>query len=34
MSEGMTARRRAGILPYLALLLGVVVMLVTHYLAR
>jgi amino acid transporter len=33
MSEGAVARRRAGVLPYLALLLGVAIMLVTHYLA-
>ncbi len=33
MTEGTVARRRAGILPYLALLLGIVIMLVTHYLA-
>jgi amino acid transporter len=33
MGEGMVARKRAGILPYLALLLGVVILLVTHYLA-
>jgi amino acid transporter len=33
MSEGVKAPRRAGILPYVALLAGVAVMLVTHYLA-
>jgi amino acid transporter len=33
MGEGMVARKRAGILPYLALLLGVLILLVTHYLA-
>jgi amino acid transporter len=33
MSEGVRAPRRAGILPYVALLAGVAVMLVTHYLA-
>ena len=33
MSEGVKAPRRAGILPYAALLAGVAIMLVTHYLA-
>jgi amino acid transporter len=33
MSEGVKAPRRAGILPYVALLAGVAIMLVTHYLA-
>jgi len=33
MSEGVKAPRRAGILPYVALVAGVAVMLVTHYLA-
>jgi amino acid transporter len=33
MSEGVKAPRRAGILPYVALVAGVTVMLVTHYLA-
>lgn len=33
MSEGVKAPRRAGILPYVALLAGVVVILLTHYLA-
>src|SRR5580693_6634151 len=33
MGEGMVARKRAGILPYLALLLGVIVLVVTHMLA-
>jgi amino acid transporter len=33
MSEGVKAPRRAGLLPYVALLAGVAVMLVTHYLA-
>jgi amino acid transporter len=33
MTEGTVARKRAGILPYLALLAGIVIMLVTHYLA-
>jgi amino acid transporter len=33
MSEGVKASRRAGILPYVALVAGVAIMLVTHYLA-